>query len=125
MRIETGDDTVRIPIEIAETEAQRAFGLMRRPSLPADAGMLFVYPQEQPPEGSFWMFNTLIPLDIAFIGADGTIGSIVPMEPCTSPYPQWCPGYTAGVPFRSALEVNRGYFARQGIEVGDRVVLER
>ena len=63
------------------------------------------------------MFNTLIPLDIAFIGEDGTIGNIVPMEPCTSPYPQWCPGYTAGVPFRTALEVNRGYFAERGIGV--------
>ena len=123
--IQGARDTVRIAVEIAQTDEQRAYGLMRRPSLPEDAGMIFLYDQVQAPEGSFWMFNTLIPLDIAFIGEDGTIGSIVAMEPCQSPYPQWCPGYTANVPFQSALEVNRGFFERRGVGVGDRVVLER
>ena len=71
------------------------------------------------------MFQTRIPLSIAFVGDDGRIGSIVEMEPCTSQFPQWCPNYEAGVPFVSALEVNAGYFRANNISVGDRVVLEQ
>jgi uncharacterized protein len=123
--IETGEESHTLDVEIAETDQQRRVGLMRRPSLPEEAGMIFLFEEEQPPEGVFWMFNTLIPLSIAFIGADGTIGSIREMEPCLSPYPQWCPNYAAGVPYVSALEVNSGYFATRGIGVGDRVSLVR
>lgn len=125
VRIESATGTHTVEVEIAETEEQRQRGLMQRASLAADSGMIFLFQTEQPPEGVFWMFNTLIPLSIAFIGADGTIGSIVDMAPCESPFPQWCPNYTANVPFMSALEVNQGYFVEKGIEVGDRVELTR
>jgi len=125
VRVAAAGDTISIPVEIAETEQQRRVGLMRRPSLPDEAGMVFLFEQEQPAEGGFWMFNTLIPLSIAFIGADGRIGSIREMPPCPSPVPEYCPQFAAGVPFRAALEVNAGYFDRQGIRVGDQVILER
>ena len=125
VRIETGTDTFALEVEIAETESQRRMGLMHRTSLAADSGMIFLFQTEQAPENVFWMYNTLIPLSIAYMDAEGTIGSIRDMEPCTSPYPQYCPNYEARVPYWSALEVNRGYFEQHGIGVGDRVVLER
>jgi uncharacterized protein len=124
-RIETDTDTLTLRVEVAETDQQRRVGLMRREHLDADAGMIFLFQEQQPPDGAFYMFNTLIPLSIAFLDADGRIGSIRQMEPCPSPYPQWCPNYEARVPFVAALEVNAGYFAERGITVGDRVVLQR
>ena len=110
-------------MEIAENEDQRAHGLMERSHLPADAGMMFLYPERQEPTAGFWMYRTLIPLDIAFLDDDGRIVAIRAMEPCASPNPRVCRIYEPGVPYRSALEVNRGYFARHGVELGDRVVL--
>lgn len=118
-------DTVRVAVEIAQTEQERNIGLMHRPSLGEDSGMIFLFQTLQPADGVFWMYNTLIPLDIAFIGTDGRIGSIRHMEPCTSPVAQYCPTYEAGVPFQTALEVNAGFFAARGVEVGDSVVLQR
>lgn len=117
-----GTDTISLRVEMAETPAQQAHGLMERERLPADAGMLFTYDEPQPPDQGFWMFRTRIPLDIAFVGPEGEIRSIQAMSPCASPDPAWCPSYPAGVEFSAALEVNRGFFDAHGIEVGDRVI---
>jgi uncharacterized protein len=125
VRIESAAGDFTLGVEIAENEQQRQRGLMQRESLAADSGMIFLFESAQPAEFGFWMYNTIVPLSIAFIGTDGSIGSIVDMQPCDSPYPQWCRNYPAGVPFQSALEVNQGYFAERGIAVGDRVVLSR
>lgn len=124
LAIVSGSDTIRLPVEIAVTDEQRAYGLMERSSLPEEAGMIFWYPETQPDSAAFWMFRTKIPLDIAFVDSVGVIQSIRSMEPCTSPYPQWCTSYPAGVPFQGAVEVNRGYFASRGIEPGDRLLLD-
>jgi uncharacterized protein len=123
--IEGATDTVTLGVEVAESQAQLSRGLMQRTSLAPDSGMIFLYEQEQDAQASFWMFDTLIPLSIAFIDANGRIVNIVEMEPCTSPYPQWCRYYEAGVPFSSALEANAGYFEEHGIAIGDRVALSR
>lgn len=123
LRIATEADTLPLRAELAATEEQRALGLMERSSLPADAGMLFWYPEPQPGSAGFWMFRTRIPLDIAFLGAGGEILAIQAMEPCPSQYPSYCPSYPAGVEFQGALEVNRGFFQRHGIGTGDRVLL--
>jgi uncharacterized protein len=125
VQIATETDTIPLRVDIAETDQQRRVGLMRRPSLPEEEGMVFLFDEEQPPEAGFWMFNTLIPLSIAYIGGDGVIGSIRQMVPCPSPNPDFCPTYAAGVPYRAALEVNAGFFQRRGIDVGDRVILQR
>lgn len=122
--IVTDADTLALDIEIASSPRQRARGLMQRESLGEDAGMVFLFTEEQPAEGTFYMYNTLIPLSIAFMDADGRIGSIRDMEPCDSPYAQWCHQYAAGVPFHAALEVNKGYFEAHGVELGDRVVVQ-
>lgn len=102
-----------LEVEIADRSKTRQRGLMFRPFLPEDAGMLFVYPRAQ--RLSFWMQNTLIPLDIAFIDADGVITEFRQMRPLDTRNT-----VSAGaVPY--ALEVNAGWFERHGIEPGEQV----
>lgn len=107
----------RLSAELAVTNEQRRQGLMDRESLAADAGMLFVY--RRPTSGGFWMYRTRIPLDIAFIDADGRIGEIHTMQPCASDSPRACPQTRPDASYRAALEVNAGYFAEHGVGVGD------
>lgn len=125
VRIEADSDTFDLTVDIAETNEQLAYGMMERASLPEDAGIIFLYPQTQGPEGTFYMFRVLIPLDIAFIDEEGGIVAVKGMEPCGSTNPDVCRRYQAGVPYMSALEVNRHFFERNGIGIGDRVVLQR
>ncbi len=102
---------VPVMVEIADTNAERQRGLMERDELAEDAGMLFVFDREEP--RSFWMRNTRIPLSIAYIDAEGRIVDIKDMEPFDeTPVP-------SAEPAQYALEVNQGFFAEQGIEVGD------
>lgn len=116
--IETAEGDKEIAVEIADTQEERARGLMGRTSLPEDAAMLFVYPA--PTEGAYWMKNTLIPLSIAFYDERGQILRILDMEPCRR---DPCPLYDPGVGYAGALEVNQGAFARWGIREGDRIEL--
>lgn len=83
--------------------------------LPEDRGMIFVFPDDR--LQSFWMRNTIIPLDIAYIRSDGTIVSIYTMEPLREV------GYSSIEPARFALEVRAGQFAQWGVVPGDRVVI--
>lgn len=108
-------ESVVVPVEIAATDAERQMGLMGRASLAADVGMLFVFDAEQPL--SFWMKDTLIPLSIAYIDAAGRIVDIQDMQPLDeTPHP-------SAAPAQYALEVNQGFFAANGIQVGDLVQL--
>jgi uncharacterized membrane protein (UPF0127 family) len=118
-----GRDTTRVVAELAETEPQRTMGLMERRALAPDAGMLFLYSAVQPDSSAFWMFRTRLPLDIAFIDSGGTIRTVLTMEPCPSPLAQGCPEYPAKARYLAALEVSAGFFAREHLGVGDRVVL--
>lgn len=122
VRIETAADTLQLRVEIAESTEQITHGMMERDDLAPDAGMLFIFPAPQEPSHAFYMFRTRIPLDIAYIDETGRIVSIRTMQPCDSPNPQLCPKYPAGAEFSSVLEVNAGYFAEHGVDVGDRVV---
>lgn len=101
-------------VEIAGTEAQREQGLMYRPTMAADAGMVFLY--DHPQQVAFWMKNTIIPLDMVFIGGDGHIVSIheraVPFSEEAIP---------SGPDAQDVLEVNGGTVARLGIRIGDLV----
>ncbi|SOC53014.1 hypothetical protein SAMN05421509_10288 [Chromohalobacter canadensis] len=110
-----------LSVEVARQADERSRGLMERDALAPNAGMLFVYANPQPPEAAFWMYRTRIPLDIAFLGAEGEIRAIRRMLPCQAASSAECPSYAAKVPFRAALEVNAGYFDRHDIEVGDRL----
>ena len=108
-------ERVEVPVEIAATDAERERGLMGRTALAEDAGMLFVFDQEQ--QLSFWMKDTLIPLSIAYIDGGGRIVDIQDMQPLDeTPHP-------SAEPAKYALEVNQGFFAARGIQVGDRAEL--
>ena len=114
--------SIIVQAELALTAEQRATGLMMRESLTENSGMLFVYPHTG--QRSFWMFRTLIPLDIAFVSSKGEILDIQQMQPCASYWSQRCPSYPAAQPFLYALEVNLGKFAEWGISEGDWVLQE-
>ncbi|MGH0028998.1 MAG: DUF192 domain-containing protein [Myxococcota bacterium] len=103
----------RITAEIAATAADRRQGLMHRESLPQDHGMLFVFPEEK--VLSFWMKDTPLPLSIAFADAGGRILRIAPLEPGS------LEPVTSGAPARYALEMNRGWFERNGVFPGDTI----
>ena len=118
--IETGERTVRIAVEIADTQEERERGLMGRKTLGDDAGMLFTYENET--SGGYWMKDTLIPLSIAFFGERGEILRILEMEPCRR---DPCPTYDPGVWYYGALEVNAGAFERWGVREGDVIRVER
>jgi uncharacterized membrane protein (UPF0127 family) len=118
--IATGSDDVEIDAEVADTPRERATGLMNRERLAENAGMVFLVPE--PTDGSFWMKDTLIPLSVAFWDREGRIFRIVDMEPCRK---DPCPLYAPGGSWTGAVEVNQGFFQDRGVEVGDRVRLER
>ena len=104
-------ERVEVQVEIADEENEQKRGLMERTALAEDAGMLFVFPGERPL--SFWMKDTLIPLSIAYIDGDGGIVDIQDMQPLDeSPHP-------SAAPAQYALEVNQGFFAERGVQVGD------
>lgn len=122
VRIETGTDTIPLLVELAETEAQRAHGLMERDSLASDHGMLFLYDRPRDPRaGGFYMWRTRMPLDIAFLDESGRVVGVDRMAPCPNPYPRQCPTYAPETPYAAALEVPAGWLDRHGVEVGDRV----
>jgi uncharacterized membrane protein (UPF0127 family) len=112
--IVTGAKELRFDIEMATTEAQRQRGLMYRKRLGPYEGMLFDFQQEQPV--SFWMKNTLIPLDMVFIAGDGTVKHVhanaVPHSTETIP---------SQFPVRGVLEINGGSARLLGIKPGDKV----
>jgi len=99
-----------IVAEVARTPDERSTGLMFRPSLGANEGMLFVF--EQPAQQCFWMKNTLIPLSVAFVADDGAIVNIEHMKP------QTLDSHCSTKAVRYVLEMNEGWFARRGIKPG-------
>ena len=106
-----------VEVEIADTDAERQTGLMGWNVLPDNAGMLFVFEGEQ--TLSFWMRDTLIPLSIAYIDAEGRIVDIQDMQPLDDVPPH----YVSAEPAQYALEVNQGFFEERGVMVGDTVEL--
>lgn len=113
--ITSGTKTRKFTVEIARTSAEQAKGLMFRTELADNAGMIFPFPE--PKVASFWMKNTVIPLDIIFIRANGTIESIAEN---TIPYSTIA--VEAGEPVVSVLELRGGLTSELGISAGDRVV---
>jgi hypothetical protein len=105
----------KIKVEVVRTEQEKAKGLMFREKLGKDEGMIFVYGKEE--YLSFWMKNTRIPLSIAFLDKNGKIVDIQDMIPFS------LQTHVSVSPAQYALEVNQGWFRRNGISVGDAVNL--
>jgi uncharacterized membrane protein (UPF0127 family) len=105
-----------VRVEVAADPATQERGLMFRRELGAEDGMLFVFKEDR--DHTFWMRNTLIPLDMIFIRTDGSIAGIVPEATPLTETPRGI-----GVPTRYVLEVNGGWAARKGVKAGDKVVL--
>lgn len=101
-------------IELALTRQEQAKGLMNRTEMAKDAGMLFFFRQEE--ERSFWMKNTLIPLDMIFIRKDGSIGKVH-----DSAKPQDLTSVKSDGPAMAVLELNGGVAKKLGIVAGDTV----
>ena len=99
-----------ISAELATTSEQREIGLMFRPAMGANEGMLFVF--DRAGQQCFWMKNTLIPLSAAFIADDGSIVNVEAMKP------QTLDGHCSAQPVRFVLEMNDGWFAKRGIKPG-------
>jgi uncharacterized protein len=117
-----GTDSTRLSVEVARSEREYEVGLSGRASLDPDRGMLFEFHAMRSGDDGFWMLDTLVPLDIAFMDERGVIVRILSMDVCDAPNPdEDCPGYFPRVPYASALEVGRGWFAAHGIAVGARV----
>jgi uncharacterized membrane protein (UPF0127 family) len=103
------------PLEYANTFELRAQGLMHREQMCESCGMLFNFKQIK--RAGMWMKNTLIPLDVAFIRADGTITDIKAMQPHD------LTTIASSQPVLYAWEMNQGWFAKNAIKVGDTVVI--
>ncbi|HEX3432227.1 MAG TPA: DUF192 domain-containing protein [Rhizomicrobium sp.] len=112
--IDSTHGPAKFHVEVAADPASQEKGLMFRKSLAPDAGMLFDF--HTPDFQTFWMKNTVIPLDMVFIRADGTISSIAPNATPYSETP--IPSYE---PVRAVLEINGGRAAQLGILPGEHV----
>lgn len=112
--IRSGAKSHRFIVEVARSFEEQETGLMNRPALGPDRGMIFPYDPPQPV--AFWMKNTLIPLDMIFIRPDGSIAKVaantVPLS--LEPVP-------AAEPIAAVLEIPGGRSAELGISAGDRV----
>lgn len=116
--IATPGGEVGVEVEVVRTSAAIEKGLMYREHLPPDAGMLFLMDEER--EWSFYMRNTLIPLDMIFIKADRTIAGIVEnAEPRTETLRR------VATPSLYVLEVNGGWVAAHGVKPGAVVRFDR
>lgn len=108
---------VELTVELASDPYQWGKGLMFRKSLASDSGMLFVFPDEE--KRSFWMKNTLIPLDMIFISRDKKVVTIRKnATPCTTLI---CPYYTSDGNAMYVLEVNAGFADAHTIKEGDTI----
>jgi uncharacterized membrane protein (UPF0127 family) len=102
-----------LKVEVMANDEQRAKGLMFREKLGKNEGMLFIF--DEPAYQSMWMKNTLIPLSVAFLDAQGRILNILDMQP------QTLDAHTSAGPAVYAIETNKGWFAERKVQAGDRV----
>jgi uncharacterized protein len=114
-------DGATVDLELATTPEETTTGLMFRPSLPTDRGMLLLWSEER--YATIWMMNVLIPLDIVFLDDAGEVVEIVAdAQPCAA---EPCPRFTPGEPSRAVLELAAGSAAAHGVTIGAKVAFER
>ena len=117
-RLEPADGpAATVRLEVAADPSARARGLMGRTEVAKGTGMVFLYPADV--TEAFWMKNTLVPLSIAFVAADGRVVSVAEMSPCKA---DPCPTYAPAGPYRYAVELAAGSFGDAGVGPGAEVV---
>ncbi|MEX1177051.1 MAG: DUF192 domain-containing protein [Nitriliruptor sp.] len=113
--VEVGDDPLTFHVKVAAEPERRQQGLMNVEELPDGVGMLFLF--DEPREGGFWMKDTLVPLDIAYVRG-GEVVAVLQMDPCEE---DPCPTYDPGVAYDAALEVNQGVLVDAEVDEGTTV----
>lgn len=117
LAVEGGNGTVTLRVEIADTPEEHTLGYMYRENIPEGTGMFFIFPDEEP--RSFYMKNTLVPLDMIFADKDFTIRTIVEdAEPCKA---DPCIHYHSIYPAMYVLEVPAGFAKEHSLQAGDRI----
>lgn len=119
LTLKSSFSTKTIEIEIVETEEKIRQGLMYRSKMREDRGMLFIFPDNKP--RSFWMKNTILPLDIVFIGEDKTV---VAIQANTTPFSKKSLP-SNGKNAKYVLEVNAGFMKKFGFKEGDTIDFNR
>ena len=112
-RIKLAAGMHRLDVQVAATSEQRQIGLMFRKEMPQHEGMIFIF--DQPAQQCFWMKNTFLPLSAAFIADDGTIVNIEDMKPLV------LDSHCSAKPVRYVLEMNKGWFAKKGVQAGSKL----
>jgi uncharacterized protein len=115
LTIEGAGKSERVIVELATASAQQQQGLMFRQVMPEDAGMLFLFGRET--QGGFWMKDTYLPLDIAYLARDGTVLQVVHGKPLDRTI------LTPSQPYWHVIELNDGWFERHGMGVGSRLLI--
>lgn len=106
-----------VQAELKTSPEERARGMMFRPTIPEDRGMLFIFPTME--RQSFWMYNTLVPLDIIWLDDNKQVVEIAAnTPPCRSIDARDCPSYGGSVPSVYVLELGSGQAVVHGVEVG-------
>jgi hypothetical protein len=114
----TDEAEFELEVEVADSDTERAKGLMYRENLCEYCGMLFIFSSDT--ENGFWMKDCYIPLDIIFVSEQGEIVDIKrDFEPCDE---DQCPSYSPDQPYRYAVEVNSGWCDEKDVNIGDKVV---
>lgn len=116
-----GGEHVALAVEMATTPTTRERGLMQRKELPEGHGMLFTFTDAvRPVRLSFWMKDTLVPLDILYFSEDGMLVSTARMDPCVETH---CPLYQSDAPATYALEVSAGFIEAHNVGKGWKLVV--
>jgi len=121
-QVKIGKNVVTLEVAATSEEVQR--GLMYRTAMPEDSGMVFLFRPTQ--AVNFWMYHTLIPLDMMFVKGGKIVKLFEKVPPCKSEDPNQCAKYPEGpgVEVTEVIEVNSGYAKRHGIKEGDAVTFE-
>jgi uncharacterized protein len=114
LTIQSATGTHKFTVEVARSQEEQSQGLMNRQSLAPDRGMIFPY--DPPQQVAFWMKNTLIPLDMVFVGPDGKIGRIA-----ANTTPMSLDPVPSVDPVSAVLEIAGGRAAELGLKEGDKV----
>ena len=118
--IKNGKSTIKVNVEIADDNQERAKGLMFREHLDTNNGMLFIFDNED--YKTFWMKNTLIPLDMIFIDKEYKIVEIKRAVPCEK---DPCKLYPSSKPAKYVLEVNGNFTIGNNVKIGDKIIVNQ